>query len=370
MYKDELIESDFLNVEYDFIEYYVGMAKMVVYWHVKALGFKVMAYYGPEKGQQEKCSYYLVKNNIKIVITAASQPSSHDIVSFVDLHGNGIKRIGIAIKNIDDFYVDILGKGAIPVKFPAAVTDSDGKVVTASIKIFDDNEIMFVDTSEYNGIFLPGYKPVEEDWDFNEEDSCLTGIDHIASAMRINEMSMWERYFNTIFQSKTVKCFDHRQNGEEEKIGMLLKVLQTEGKQMNNVLVEPDQHKSTQVQLFLDKNYGSGIQHVAFTSSNIFNTVEVLRKNGVRFSSYPDSYYTELKEKYPALDVAKFKKYGILCDIIGDSLLLQVFTTPIGDRPTFFYEIIQRVNNYEGFGIDNIKALFEAVEREKKLNLN
>ena len=367
--KESLVESDFLKVKYDFIEYYVGMAKMVVYWHVKALGFKVVAYCGPETGHPEKCSYLIVKDNIKLLITSASQPSSYQIVSFVDLHGNGIKRIAVSIEDVESFHQKAISGGAIPLKFPHVVSDGHGSVTLASLKIFDDNEILLVNYVGYEGVFMPGYEPVDEkEWNFSGEESHLRDIDHIASALRINEIKIWEQYFNKIFNSATVSCFDERTIDGEDKIGMYLKVLQTDNKRINNVLVEPDQHKNTQVQLFIDQNYGSGIQHIAFTSSNIFKSVETLRKNGVKFTTYPDSYYRKLKEKYPKLDIDKIQSHGVLCDVVDDSLLFQVFTAPIGDRATFFYEIVQRVNQYEGFGLDNIHALFEAMEEEIMLN--
>ncbi len=366
MNTEKLIESDFLKIKYDFIEYYVGMAKMVTYWHVKALGFKVVAYCGPETGCPDKCSYFIVKNDIKLVLTSASQPSSYKVVSFVDLHGNGIKKVAVRIKNVPDFFEKVLEKGAIPLQFPYTVSDDQGKVTMASVKIFDDNEIVFVDYDKYDGIFLPGYEPYENNWGNDVEESYLTEIDHIASALRINEIKIWEKYFNNIFYSKTVASFDERQSsvGGESKIGMYLKVLQTEDKQINNVLVEPDKYKNTQVQLFIEQNYGTGIQHIAFSSTNIFKSVAVLKKNGVKFTAYPDSYYQNLKAKYPHLEVEKFQKYGVLCDVVEDALLLQVFTVPIGDRATFFYEIVQRINHYDGFGLDNIHALFEALEEE------
>ncbi len=367
MCNDKMTGSGLLNLEYDFVEYYVGMAKMVVYWHVKALGFEVVAYAGPETGCDDRHSYYLVKNDINIVITSAAKPSSYDIVSFVDLHGNGIKRLGVKVKDVHEFYEQAIENGAIPMQFPHTKSDDQGEVTLGSVKVFDDNQIIFINNDNYNGPFMPGYKPFNDEIVFESEDSYLVGIDHIASVLRVNEIKLWETYLNNIFQSRTVKCFDERQNGAERKIGMYLKVLQTDDKQVNNVLVEPDKNKVTQVQMFIDQNYGAGIQHIAFSSSNIFKSVEVLRKNGVSFSSYPDVYYENLKIKYPYLDVSTMKKHGVLCDVQGDSLLLQVFTQPIGDRPTFFYEIVQRVNKYDGFGLDNINALFEAVESDMKM---
>lgn len=364
------MESDVLSLEYDFVEYYVGMAKMVVYWHIKALGFRPVAYCGPETGFSDRCSYYIVKNNIKLVITSASQPSSYKIVSFVDLHGNGIKKIGISVNNVADYFGMAIRNGAIPLENPEKLSDEKGYVERASIKVFDDNEIVFVNYDNYHGDFMPGYKNIEGEWAVPAEDSELEKIDHIACALRLNEIGVWENYINRIFGSTTVRQFDERVDAEsrEKKIGMLLKVLQSENKGLNNVLVEPDSKTRSQVQLFIDQNYGSGIQHIAFESSNIFKSVEILRANGVRFTKYPGSYYEKLAKKYPSLDTTLLEKHGVLCDVLDNSLLFQIFTAPIGDRSTLFYELVQRVNNYEGFGLDNIYALFEAMENELSIS--
>ncbi|MFB6453959.1 4-hydroxyphenylpyruvate dioxygenase [Chitinophaga sp. Hz27] len=362
--KNVIIESDFLKMEYDYIEYYVGMAKMVVYWHVRALGFKVVAYCGPETGTPDRCSYYIVKNNIKLVITSASQPSSYKIVSFVDLHGNGIKRMAVRVNDVSLAFHKALRNGAIPMQSPHVLSDDQGEVEMASLKLFDDNEIVLINYDNYIGDFMPGYRNVEKDWNIPTEDSQLEKIDHVACALRLNEINLWEGYFNHIFQSKTVTKFDERKVSDEKKIGMLLKVLQSEDKQMNNVLVEPDAATKSQVQLFIDQNYGAGIQHIAFESGNIFKSVDLLKANGVKFTKTPDSYYDKLGEKYPDLDIEALRERGVLCDVLDGALLFQVFTGPIGDRATLFYEIVQRVNNYEGFGLDNITALFEAMELE------
>jgi len=360
-----IISSDLPAMEYDYIEYYVGMAKMVAYWHTKALGFKAVAYCGPETGVPDKCSYYIVKNDIKLVITSASQPSSYQIVSFVDLHGNGIKKIAMKVDNVTEFFDRAVKDGAIPLEPPATLVDENGSVDIASLKVFDDNEIVLINYDKYSGDFMPGYKSVEqEEWESYDGDTALERIDHVACALRLNEINLWEDYFNSIFQSKTVRQFDERTKGGKKRIGMLLKVLQSENKQVNNVLVEPDHIIKSQVSLFIDQNYGAGIQHIAFRSGNIFKSVEMLRSNGVRFTKYPSSYYKKLSLKYPELDVTLLKKHGVLCDVLKGALLFQIFTTPIGDRATFFYEIVQRVNNYEGFGLDNITALFEAMETE------
>jgi 4-hydroxyphenylpyruvate dioxygenase len=353
-----------IYTEYDYIEYYVGMAKMFTYWHIKALGFNVVAYAGPETGVTDRYSYYLVKNNIKIVITSATQPTSYEIISLVNLHGNAVKRIAVRVKNVPDFFYNAVEKGAIPIQHPSIRSDEYGSVQSASIKIFDDNELILVNYDNYSGLFMPGYKDVRNEWTKSAEDTELQSIDHVACALRINESQLWETYLNNIFGSSTVKKFDERKKNGKKAIGMLLKVLQSKNKRMNNVLVEPDAEIKSQVQLFIDQNYGNGIQHLAFTSENIFRSVTMLKENGVKFTRFPDSYYDNLASKYPHLDIEILKKHGVLCDVLNDSLLFQIFTSPVGDRSTLFYEIVQRVNNYDGFGLDNIYALFDAMESE------
>lgn len=360
------VESELHNIKIEFVEFYVGTAKAVVYWHVKALGFKVIAYCGPETGNSEKVSYLIVKNDIKLIITSAINPISHHILSYVNLHGDAIKRIGIKVNDITTYFNKSISKGGIPIEGPQLLSDDNGIVEFAILKLFDDNEIFLIDNNEYSGDFMPGFINIEADWEhINEENSEISEIDHIACALRINEMFLWENYLNNILASKTIEEYDERRTlDSDKKIGMYLKALQTQNKKINKVLVEPELNKKNQVQLYITENYGSGIQHLAFKTNNIVKTVEILKKNGVKFNNYPDSYYVSLQQKYPNLDIQDLKKYGILCDVDENSLLLQTFTSPIGDRPTFFYEFIQRVNDYDGFGLNNIQALFEALESE------
>ena len=352
------------DIEYDYVEYFVGMAKMVTYWHIHALGFEVKGYCGPETGVSNKVSYFLQKNDAKLVISSASGPGSYGIVSFVDLHGNGVKRISIKTKNVKPFYSQAIERGAIPIQEPYIIEDNYGRVEQATIKLFDDNEMNFVDYSNYTGEMLPGYVPIGEEWIKPKFDSQIMSVDHIACALRENEIPIWEKYLNDIFAFSTIQEFGKGEI-ETNKSGLVLKVLQSENKAINNVLVEPDnQAGKSQVQVFIDKNYGTGIQHLAFSTSNIFETLDALKGNGIILSKYPSSYYKLLEKKYPDLDVSKLKKYNLLCDVEDGAMLLQTFTTPIGDRPTLFYEIVQRVNDYQGFGLGNINTLFEAVEKD------
>ncbi|MGB0521653.1 MAG: 4-hydroxyphenylpyruvate dioxygenase [Flammeovirgaceae bacterium] len=354
------------KLEYDYIECYVGMARMVAFWHAKTLGFKVIGYCGPETGVPEKVSYFLQKNDIKLVITSAAQPSSYDIVSFVDLHGNGVKRLAIRVDDVATFYQKAVTNGAIPIREPFRKEDKHGFVEQAYVKLFDDNEIAFINADQYHGLFMPGYQNVAHEWEHTagQEDTLLTKIDHIACALRENEMRIWESYLHNMLDATTVQEFGQGDIATN-KSGLILKVLQNAQKSLNKVLVEPDnKEKKSQIQVFIDKNFGTGIQHVAFASEDIFTTVKRMREGGMIFTSFPDSYYDLLREKHPHLNVDKIQECRLLCDVEDDALLLQTFTTPIGDRPTLFYEVVQRVNDYEGFGLGNINTLFEAVEKD------
>ncbi len=357
------------DYEYDYVEYYVGMAKMVTYWHVKALGFSVVAYCGPETGVFDKISFYLVKNKIKLVITSAYQNSSYDLLSFVDRHGNGVKRIAIKVENVEASMNRVAESGAIPIEKTTQLKDTNGVVHYGAVKLFDDNEVAFVNFEEYNGVFMPGYEPAPQ-FLTPDGDSFLEATDHMAHALRENESEYWTGYINNLFGSTVIQEFKKGQISSG-KAGLTLKVLQSEHNSITNVLVEPDnQANKSQVQEYLDESMGTGVQHIAYSTNDIVSTVQFLRKNGVEFNSYPDTYYELMGEKIKQsgrnIDVEELKKHGILCDFEDGAYLLQIFTKPIGDRPTFFYEIVQRVDDYKGFGLGNVSTLFKSVEIEQE----
>lgn len=363
-----------LGFSFDYVELYVGMARMVAWWHVKALGFDLVACRGPETGADDRLSFFLRKGDIRLVITSAyhHSPFSFDLLSFVDRHGNGVKRWGMRVAKVETALQDALSKGGILQKAPWQERDLHGQVTFASLKLFDDNEVLFFDDSAYNGPFLPGYEALEPNPWMIQEDSCLESIDHMASALRENEAPVWSDYLNRIFGSQTVQEFQKGEVGTSNS-GLTLKVLQHSGSQQSLVLVEPvNITRNSQVQEYLDEFKGTGIQHIAFSSSNIFQSVQVMRRNGVEFSQPPSAYFKQLRKQLPdaGLDFDLLESHGVLCDPDGESYLLQVFTKPIGDRPTHFYEIVQRLNNYQGFGLGNINTLFESVEQEQAARIS
>lgn len=358
----------FDDISYAFIELYVGMAKMVTYWHVKAMGFELKGYRGPETGEEDTLSYLLEKGDIRILITSAAKPSSFEVLSFVDRHGNGVKRIAYAVPNVEEAYQTALDRGGIPRQDVTRIEDEHGYVETAALRLLDRKEILFFNNDNYNGVFMPGFQPHSIKGFEPDFDNGFQYIDHIAYGLHTNEMAYWcDNYFHKIFGGEVVQDIGP---GDviTEYSGLLLRLLSSAGHKLHNVFVEPQNHKrASQVQEYIEAYYGSGIQHMAFATDNIFETVERMRNSGIDFVTYPKSYYDLLREenRAPAEVIDKVEKYNVLVDEEDGAFLFQTFTKPFGDRPTFFYEVIQRTGGYSGFALDNITQLFRAVEREQ-----
>jgi len=357
----------FKEITYAYIEYYVGMAKMVAYWHVKALGFELQSYSGPETGNKETVSYQLNKGDVNLVITSAAKPSCFDILSFVDRHGNGVARIAFRVSDVQGAWQAAMKGKAIPISPPQREENDHGYVEEASIKLFDRKEITFFDNSNYNGVFRPGYQEWRIEGFSPTFENGFQYIDHIAYGLHVNETQFWCNYYQQIFGGDIVQ---ELKPGDviTEYSGLLLRLLASPNRKIFSVFVEPEnKDRPSQVQEYLEAYYGSGVQHMAFATNNIFESVDAMRKGGVDFVKYPDAYYAMLEEESSLTSemVERLKQYNVLCDVQGDSYLFQTFTKPFGDRPTFFYEIIQRTGGYEGFALGNITQLFRAVEREQ-----
>lgn len=360
--------SIFNDMDYAYIEFYVGMAKVVTFWHIKALGFELKGYKGPETGDEDEVSYVLTKGKITLVITSAAKPSTYEVLSFVDRHGNGVKRIAYRVANVREAFDTALSRGAIPMADPSRVEDESGYIEKASIRLLDRKEITFVDDQHFHGCFQPGYKEHAVRGFKPDFDNGFLYIDHIAYGLHTNEMNFWcNNYFQRIFGGSIVQDIGA---GDviTEYSGLLLRLLSSDNEKLNNVFVEPQNfERPSQVQEYVDAYYGSGIQHMAFATDNIFESVDRMREGGIDFVTYPPAYYEMMREEQraPADIIDKAEKHNVLCDSIDGSHLFQTFTKPFGDRPTFFYEVIQRTGNYKGFALDNITQLFRAVEREQ-----
>lgn len=345
-----------VTMKHDYIEYYVCDAKMIAFWHVHALGFNVVACSGKQTGVNDRTSYLLEKNDIRFIIT--SSVDNKEIDHFIHRTKNGIKAIGIRVNNIEACEKHLLKEEAIILN-QYEKTDANGTVAIIEVKIFDDNMISFADYSNYNGDFLPKFEVYTSNWGTATFDSKIQRVDHIAYALRRNEIKIWEDYLNRIMMASTIFEFK-----PESGLDMHLKVSESFEGVVNNVIVEAiTLNEKSQINSFIKNNHNNGIQHIAFESLAIFDTVSTLLNHGVEFMKYPDEYYKMLTKTHKKVDVAKLQEVGILCEEEEDKILLQTFTEPVCDNQTFFYEIIHRENDYTGFGLNNIMALFEAVEK-------
>lgn len=367
---------------YDYVEFYVGSAKYIAFWHAKAMGLDIVAYKGPETGHRDRCSYLLAnKDGLKIVITSALQPDSYDIHGFWQKHGDGVKRWSVEVVNVVESYKKAIENGAVPVKPPYKEEDNDGYVVQAAIRLYDDTEINFINYDNYKGLFRPGFEKASYNIQVHREETGIKAIDHIVGNVHVNEMDYWANYIN---RSLDFETFVHFGPGDisTQYSALLSKVVRSKDSVIKNPINEPfDGDRQSQIDEYTQQYHGSGIQHIAISTTDIIKTIENMRKNGVEFlDAPPHNYYESIKQKSVERDglitedIDELERLGILCDVEVDSggYLLQLFTKPIGDRPTFFYEIIQRRKGASGFGQGNFQALFEAIERdqERRGNLN
>lgn len=361
---------------YDYIEFYVGSAKYIAYWHAKALGLDIVAYKGPETGHRDRVSYLLAtKTNMKIMITSALQPTTWDIQHFQNKHGDGVKRWSVEVVHVDEAFKKATQNGAVPMKKPYKLEDKDGYVIQAAIRLYDDTEINFINYDHYKGLFMPGFEKPSYNIEIDRKETGLTHIDHIVGNVHINEMDYWASYINTALDFETFVNYGPGDISTKYS-ALLSKVVRSKDSVIKNPINEPfEAAKRSQIEEYTENYFGSGIQHVAIGTTDIIRSVANLRANGVEFLDAPPStYYDEIKKKNEdrngliTEDIDELAKLGILIDVEVDSggYLLQLFTKPVGDRPTFFYEIIQRRKGASGFGQGNFQALFEAIERDQE----
>ena len=357
----------FENYRYAYIEFHVGMAKMVAYWHVKALGFELVGYRGPETGHSDTLSFLMEKNGIRLLITSAAKPSAYDVLSFVDRHGNAVKRIAYYVDDVNEAFQTAVERGAIPIHPPKREENEQGYVEEAAIRLFDRKEITFFNDKNYSGLFRPNFKAHSIEGFEPDFDNGFQAIDHIAYGLHTNEMDYWCGYFRKIFGSTIVQQLKSGDVASRHS-GMLLNLIRSKNGLINDVFVEPENGKKlSQVQEYINASVGSGVQHMAFSTNDIFKAVADMRAKGIDLVTYPKTYFDRLRAKgtLPVELMDRVEQSNVLCDQQGDTYLFQTFTKPFGDRPTFFYEIIQRTEDYSGFALDNITELFMAVEHEQ-----
>ena len=348
----------------DHVELYVGNALQSAFFYVHALGFREVAYAGLESGVRDRASHVLQQGRVRLVLTGALVPG-HEIGAHVAEHGDGVKSIALSVPDVEHAYREATARGARGVREPWELSDDHGTVHLASIATYGDTIHTFVDRSAYSGPFLPGY--VARDVVPPQGDAGLLAVDHIVGNVELGDMERWVRYYEHVFGMTEMIHFSDEAISTEYS-ALMSKVVTTGNGRVKFPINEPAEgRRKSQIDEYLEFYGGAGAQHVAVATRDIVRTVEALQARGIEFLRTPDAYYDDVPERVGQIeaDLEDLKRLGILVDRDDEGYLLQVFTKPIGDRPTVFYEVIER-HGARGFGEGNFKALFEAIEREQE----
>lgn len=349
----------------DHIEFYVGNAKQSAMYYQAAFGYELAAYMGPETGVRDRVSYVLQQNKIRLVLTSALLPD-HEIARHVALHGDGVKVLALWVDDAESAYATALERGAQSDFAPKTLRDEQGEVTLAAIKTYGDTIHTFVERSGYNGAFLPGYEARKSV--FPVKPVGLKYVDHCVGNVELGDMNKWVKFYQDVMGFKLLITFDDK-DISTEYTALMSKVVSNGNGFIKFPINEPAQgRKKSQIEEYLDFYRSAGVQHIAVATDDIIETVTQLRANGVDFLHVPDAYYEDVMERVGYIDeeLEALKRLNILIDRDEEGYLLQLFTKPVQDRPTVFFEIIQR-KGARSFGKGNFKALFEAIEREQAL---
>lgn len=361
--------QDFLPINgTDYVEFYVGNAKQAAHYYKTAFGFQSHAYAGPETGVRDRASYVLVQNKLRFVFTTPLQPEGV-IADHVYKHGDGVKVLALWVEDARVAWEETTKRGAKSFMEPTVEKDEQGEVVRAGIHTYGDTVHIFVERKNYNGLFLPGYK--EWKTQYNPTETGLLYVDHCVGNVDWNEMNTWVDFYANVMGFQQILSFDDKDISTEYS-ALMSKVMSNGNGRIKFPINEPAEgKKKSQVEEYLDFYKGQGVQHVAIATNNIIETVTDLQNRGVEFLKVPASYYDTVLDRVGKIDedLAPLAELGILIDHDDEGYLLQIFTKPVEDRPTLFYEIIQR-KGAKSFGKGNFKALFEAIEREQDLRGN
>lgn len=357
--------TDFLPLEgTDYVEFYVGNAKQAAHFYKTAFGFQSLAYAGPETGVKDRASYALRQNKLTFVLTTPLRPD-HPIAAHIHAHGDGVRVLALRVKDARKAWEETTSRGAKSFQSPELMRDDNGEVVISGIHTYGDTVHLFIERSRYSGIFLPGYQA----WttNYNPAETGLLYVDHCVGNVGWNQMEKWVRFYEEVMGFKNILSFDDTDISTEYS-ALMSKVMSSGNGYVKFPINEPAEgKKKSQVEEFLEFYGGEGCQHVALATINIIETVTALRNRGVEFLKVPGSYYDEVLDRVGQIDedLAPLRELGILVDRDEEGYLLQIFTKPVEDRPTLFFEIIQR-KGARSFGKGNFKALFEAIEREQE----
>lgn len=349
----------------DHLELYVGNAKQSALYYQAALGFQLVAYAGPETGVRDRVSYVLQQDKIRIVLTASLQPGT-EISNHVAEHGDGVKVLALWVDDATLAYNTALARGAESAFPPKTIQDQDGEVTMAAIKTYGETIHTLVERKNYTGIFMPGYVPKTSA--YPAKSVGLKYIDHCVGNVELGGMNKWVKFYQDVMGFKLLITFDDK-DISTEYTALMSKVVSSGNGYIKFPINEPAKGlKKSQIEEYLDFYRCAGVQHIAVATDNILETVAQIRANGVDFLYVPEAYYEDVLERVGTIEenLEDLKALNILIDRDDDGYLLQIFTKPIQDRPTVFFEIIQR-RGAKSFGKGNFKALFEAIEREQEL---
>lgn len=362
-------ETDFLPLQgTDYVEFYVGNAKQAAHFYKTAFGFQSIAYSGPETGVKEKVSYVVRQNKLTFVFTTALRPD-HPIAEHVHLHGDGVKVLALRVDDATSAWRETTTRGGKTYMEPTTLADKWGEVILSGIHTYGDTVHLFVERKNYQGAFMPGFR--EWKTNYNPSSTGLLYVDHSVGNVGWHQMDPWVSFYEKVMGFRNILSFDDKDISTEYS-ALMSKVMSNGNGFVKFPINEPAEGKrKSQVEEYLDFYRGEGVQHVALATADIVQTVTQLRDRGVEFLQVPSSYYDDLLSRVGTIDedIAPLKELGILVDRDDEGYLLQIFTKPVEDRPTVFFEIIQR-KGAQSFGKGNFKALFEAIEREQSARGN
>jgi len=347
----------------DHVEFYVGNAKQAAYYYRAAFGFRLEAYAGPETGVRDRSSWVVRQDKIRFVLTTPLQPD-HPIASLINRHGDGVHDIALWVDDAESAWRETTNRGARSVREPETLRDEHGEVRIASIATYGDTVHTFVQRGNYSGPFLPGYVATGED--VVSRPVGLKYVDHMVGNVELGKMNEWVRFYADVMGFSMYQSFDDEDISTEYS-ALMSKVMSNGNGRVKFPINEPAPgRRKSQIDEYLEFYKGPGVQHIAMATDDVIGTVTRLRDQGVEFLTVPTSYYEELEGRVGKIDepVETLAHLGILVDRDDEGYMLQIFTRPVEDRPTLFYEIIQRKGS-RSFGKGNFKALFEAIEREQ-----
>ncbi|MFY7880285.1 MAG: 4-hydroxyphenylpyruvate dioxygenase [Lacibacter sp.] len=362
--------TDFLPLQgTDYVEFYVGNAKQAAHFYISAFGFQPLAYLGPETGHKDRSSYVVRQNKLTFVLTTPLR-SGNEIADHIYKHGDGVKVLALKVEDATSAWEETTKRGGKSYLAPQKLTDGNGELVMSGIHTYGDVVHLFIERKNYQGVFMPGYRAWSNPY-FKTEETGLLYVDHCVGNVGWNQMNPWVAFYQDVMGFRNILSFDDNDISTEYS-ALMSKVMSNGNGYVKFPINEPAEgKKKSQVEEYLDFYNGEGVQHVAMATNDIVATVHALRSRGVDFLQVPTSYYDDLLDRVGHIDedLEPLKELGILVDRDDEGYLLQLFTKPVEDRPTLFFEIIQR-KGAKSFGKGNFKALFEAIEREQEARGN